>query len=79
MCGCVLISVSFCFFLTILLSVLFSHLLFLLSHPLSHLCRGRPRKSWLECVNDDIKTLGLKREITQDRTEWRLAIIHGNV
>ena len=23
--------------------------------------RGRPRKSWLECVNDDMKKFGLKK------------------
>ena len=25
--------------------------------------RGRPRKSWLECVNDDMKKFGLKKEM----------------
>ena len=36
--------------------------------------RGRPRKSWLECVNDDMKKFGLKKEMAHDRTVWRLAI-----
>ena len=40
--------------------------------------RGRPRKSWLECVNDDMKKFGLKKEMAHDRTVWRSAI-HGNV
>ena len=40
--------------------------------------RGRPRKSWLECVNDDMKKFGLKIETAHDRTVWRSAI-HGNV
>ena len=36
--------------------------------------RGRPRKSWLECVNDDMKMFGLKKEMAHDRTAamWRL-------
>ena len=32
--------------------------------------RGRPRKTWNECVADDIKQLGLRREDAQDRTRW---------
>ena len=36
--------------------------------------RGRPRKSWLECVNDDMKKFGLKKEMAHDRTMWRSAI-----
>ena len=40
--------------------------------------RGRPRKFWLECVNDDMKKFGLKKEMAHDRTVWQSAI-HGNV
>ena len=40
--------------------------------------RVRRRKSWLECVNDDMKKFGLKKEMAHDRTVWRPAI-HGNV
>ena len=40
--------------------------------------RGRPRKSWLECVNDDMKKFGLKKEMAHDRTVWQSAI-HGYV
>ena len=29
---------------------------------------------WLECVNDDIKRMGLRKEMALDRTEWRSAI-----
>ena len=29
--------------------------------------RGRPRKSWLECVNDDMKKFGLKKSRMEDR------------
>ena len=32
--------------------------------------RGRPRKTWLECVKDDMKKLGLRREMAQDQSEW---------
>ena len=39
--------------------------------------RSRPRKSWLECVNDDMKKIGLKK-MAHDRNVWQLAI-HGNV
>ena len=38
---------------------------------------GRPRKSWLECGND-MKKLGLRRDIAHDRIKWRSAI-HENV
>ena len=40
--------------------------------------RGRPRKSWLECVNDDMKKFGLKKEMAHDKTVLPSAI-HGNV
>ena len=40
--------------------------------------RGRPTKSWLECVNDDMRKFALKKELAHDRTVWRSAI-HGNV
>ena len=40
--------------------------------------RDRPRKSWLECVNNDMKKLGLKKEMAHNRTVWQSAI-HGNV
>jgi hypothetical protein len=29
--------------------------------------RGRPRKSWMECVKDDMKKAGLRREMARDR------------
>ena len=39
---------------------------------------SRPRKSWLECVNNDMRKFGLKKEMAHDRTVRRSAI-HGNV
>ena len=33
--------------------------------------RGRSRKTWGECVRQDLDLLGLKREWMQDRAEWK--------
>jgi len=33
--------------------------------------RGRSKKTWDECVRQDLKSLGLKKEWAQDRAEWR--------
>ena len=32
---------------------------------------GKARKTWMECVEDDMKVLGLKKEVAQDRLKWR--------
>jgi hypothetical protein len=37
--------------------------------------RGRGRKKWKECVDDDMRRLGLKKETAQDRAVWRSAIV----
>jgi hypothetical protein len=37
--------------------------------------RGRKRKTWIECVNSDMKVLGLKVEETSDRLLWRQKIV----
>ena len=37
--------------------------------------RGRGGKTWQECVDEDMKELGLKREAAQDRAVWRRAIL----
>ena len=39
--------------------------------------RGRPRMTWNECVANDMKELGLRKEDAQDRTRWR-GLISGN-
>jgi len=39
--------------------------------------RGRPKKSWRECVNTDMRSLGLAAEVAQDRVTWR-NVIAGN-
>ena len=36
--------------------------------------RGRGKKSWRECVLDDLRSLKLKREVAQERVSWRGAI-----
>ena len=40
-------------------------------------CRGRPKKTWLECVKEDMKELNFKPEMAQNRAQWR-ECIHGN-
>ena len=37
--------------------------------------RGRGRKTWWECVVDDMKRLRLRKEDAQDRALWRRAIL----
>ena len=37
--------------------------------------RGRGRKTWQECVNDDMRKLKLVREDAQDRAGWRRAVV----
>ena len=37
--------------------------------------RGRGRKTWRECVVDDMKRLRLRKEDAQDRALWRRAIL----
>ena len=33
--------------------------------------KGRPRKSWKECVKKDLEQYGLRREDAYDRKKWR--------
>src|SRR3954467_15810808 len=40
--------------------------------------KGRPRKTWMECVKEDMKECGLKKEDAQHRSLWRKLIV-GNV
>ena len=37
--------------------------------------RGRGRKTWKECVADDMRRMGLRREDAQDRDVWRSGIL----
>jgi len=39
--------------------------------------RGRSRKTWGECIRQDLRSIGLNRESAQDRAEWR-GLIGGN-
>ena len=34
-------------------------------------CRGRSRKTWGECVRQDLDLLSLKKEWAKDRAKWR--------
>ena len=36
--------------------------------------RGRPQKSWSEVIRHDLKTLGLVKDMAQDRKLWRARI-----
>jgi hypothetical protein len=38
--------------------------------------KGRPRKSWNHCVEEDMRALGLKSEDALERGVWRKGI-HG--
>ena len=39
--------------------------------------RGRPRKTWWDCVKADMENFGLSREDAQDRDYWRMRIKGG--
>ena len=39
--------------------------------------KGRPRKTWMECVKEDMKECGLKKGDAQNRPLWRSIV--GNV
>jgi hypothetical protein len=37
-----------------------------------HPRRGRPKKRWMDCVNDDMRIKGVSMEMTSDdRREWK--------
>ena len=36
--------------------------------------RGRPRKSWLDNVQEDMRFLDITDEMARDRVRWRIAI-----
>src|SRR5271157_4897751 len=38
-------------------------------------CRVRPRKTWRECVEEDMSRLKLRVEDTHDRAVWRRGIL----
>ena len=41
--------------------------------PTCRIIRGRPRKRWVEDIEEDIKALGIRgwRKLSKERTEWR--------
>ena len=36
--------------------------------------RGRPKKTWVEQINDDLSELHLSKDLTRDRNSWRFKI-----
>ena len=38
-----------------------------------HSGRGRPRKTWKHVIMEDLHVKGLRREVAQNRAEWRSA------
>ena len=38
-----------------------------------HNGRGRPRKTWEHVIMEDLGVKGLRREVAQNRAEWRSA------
>jgi hypothetical protein len=41
--------------------------------PIGRRIRGRPRKRWLEDIEEDIQKMGIRgwRKLSKERTEWR--------
>jgi hypothetical protein len=41
--------------------------------PIGRRIRGRPRKSWIEDIEEDIQMMGIRgwRKLSTERTEWR--------
>ena len=37
--------------------------------------RGRARKTWNECVEEDMRSHGLRREMAQDRAVWESGVL----
>jgi len=37
-------------------------------------CRGRSRKTWMQCVEEDTKLVKLCGDDVQDRVDWRIGI-----
>ena len=40
--------------------------------PMGRRIRGRPRKRWIEDVEEDIQTMGIRgwRKLSEEKTEW---------
>ena len=36
--------------------------------------RGRPRKTWMQCIKNDLSVKGLHASLAQNRSSWRRAI-----
>ena len=44
--------------------------------PTGRRIRGRPRKRWVEDIEEDIQALGIRgwRKLSKERTEWRRSL-----
>ena len=40
---------------------------------------GRPRKNWISCVQDDVRTLNISEEEAHDRRRWEQVIKTSNL
>ena len=49
----------------------------MLTHVVEGKYVGRPKKRWSDNINDDLKSLNVNIELTNDRTAWRSAIKRG--
>ena len=41
--------------------------------PVGRRIRGRPRKRWIEDIEEDIQSMGIRgwRKLSKERTEWK--------
>jgi hypothetical protein len=41
--------------------------------PIGRIIRGRPRKRWIEDIEDDIQIMGIRkwRKLCEERVEWK--------
>ena len=46
----------------------------ILNHVVDGKYKGRPKKRWLDNVKDDIKLLGISKDLAADRDAWRASI-----
>jgi hypothetical protein len=48
-------------------------IMFYIKHMLGRRIRGRPRKRWLEDIEDDTRIMGIRgwRKLCKERAEWK--------
>ena len=40
--------------------------------------KGRPCRSWTDCVQEDLKEKGIRKQHTEERNEWKRLIRNGD-